>query len=60
MFLFCCGEAHPVKPGEEVRCPRCGKVLRFPRKVETLGAYEREREERYLNDTTPTPTSLKG
>jgi hypothetical protein len=57
VFIFCCGECYEYK-GVPIVCPRCGKRLQLPRKAETLGACEREKEERFLNDTTPTP--LKG
>jgi len=57
MFIFCCGECYEYK-GVPIVCPRCGKRLRLPRKVETLGALERKEEEEDIVEGSP-PTSLK-
>lgn len=55
-FIFCCGQAHEVRQGEKKFCPLCGKELRLPGKAAgTIGTCERDREERFLNDTHPLP-----
>ncbi|MBC7218426.1 MAG: hypothetical protein H5U36_09940 [Candidatus Caldatribacterium sp.] len=52
MFIFCCGECYEYK-GLPLVCPRCGKKLRLPRNVETLGTLEKGEEENLI-DCSPT------
>lgn len=54
-FVFCCGVAYELRPGEKEICPVCGRELRIPKRPrETLGTLERD-EEHFLNDTHPLP-----
>lgn len=58
MFIYHCGECYEYK-GAPLVCPKCGKVLRLPKKTrETLGEWKREKEEENLLECPP-PTSLK-